>query len=147
MAFSSHMGGLSKHLAPFFSLSYPVDTPAVVDSFPDSAYYNIGPADACLVVTLIAVFAILRDILRLHVFEPFASWVLTKELEQKKQRASNAKVNGNGIQNGNGHVPDVAQSARTTQRKLQHSVLRFAEQGWSAVYYPLQFAFGVVGHC
>ncbi|KAJ7117665.1 TLC domain-containing protein [Mycena epipterygia] len=95
---------LSPYLTPFLVLSHPTDTPAEPDSFPASAYYNTGPKDVCLLITCIAVMAILRDVLRLGVFEPFARWKLARDMA---------------------------------------SVIRFAEQGWSAAYYPLQWAFGL----
>ncbi|KAK7049573.1 Sphingosine N-acyltransferase lag1 [Paramarasmius palmivorus] len=135
---------LHPYLVPFFTLSYPTDTPQNPDSFPDSQYYNTGLLDLCLIVTIIAVMAVLRDAFRLGVFEPFAEWKLTRDLRNATKKAS-PKMNGNGNGhangNGNGHViPPIT----TKQRRILHrSVLRFAEQGWSAVYYPLQWAFGL----
>lgn len=73
--------------------------------------------------------AVLRDFFRLVVFEPFATRVLEKKFDIKK--------NANG--SGNGHV-DLAKEKRKTHR----SVLRFAEQGWPAIYYPIQWSFGLV---
>ncbi|KAJ7507745.1 TLC domain-containing protein [Mycena galericulata] len=95
---------MSLYVAPFFTLSHRTDTPTNPDSFPDSAYYTTGAKDVCLLLTCMVVMAGLRDALRLGVFEPFARWKLTRDME---------------------------------------SVLRFAEQGWSAVYYPLQWFFGL----
>ncbi|EDR12841.1 uncharacterized protein LACBIDRAFT_246558 [Laccaria bicolor S238N-H82] len=104
---------LSPYVAPFFALQYPTQTPAHPDSFPESGYYNAGKADICLVITCIAVMAVLRDALRLGVFEPFARWKLSRDLDRKR------------------HQP---------------SVLRFAEQGWSVVYYTIQWSFGLYVH-
>lgn len=144
---------LPPHLIPFFSLSYPTDTPKEPDSFPNSAYYNTGRQDLCLIITCIAVMAILRDALRLGVFEPFARWKLMRDLNRRKREKlqngrANGKANGhsNGHSitngNGNGHVASV--STPRELHKMHRSVLRFAEQGWSVVYYTLQWSFGLV---
>ncbi|KAJ7667969.1 TLC domain-containing protein [Mycena polygramma] len=128
-------------VAPFYSLSYRTDGPAQPDSFPNSVYYKTGTKDVCLIITCMAVMAVLRDVLRLNVFEPFAEWKLTRDLEYKRSNALNGNgkaANGNG--NGNGHSGVIS---KKEQRLLHRSVLRFAEQGWSAVYYPLQWSFGL----
>ncbi|PPQ79540.1 hypothetical protein CVT25_003422 [Psilocybe cyanescens] len=156
---------LSPYLTPFYTLQYPTDTPTDTDSFHDSAYYNVGKLDICLVITFIAIMAILRDAFRLLIFEPFARWKLfrdlkhrqqTKALEEKKSNgAANGRANGNGnghAANGNGHsnghTNGVSLPPPTLKelRQLNHKVLRFAEQGWSVVYYTLQWAFGVYVH-
>jgi len=93
----------------------------------------------CLIIACIAVMAILRDVLRLNVFEPFAKWKLTRDLESKRSKHLNG--NGNGKANGNGHSNGVI--SKKEQRLIHRSVVRFAEQGWSAVYYPLQWGFGL----
>lgn len=162
---------LASYLVPFYTLQYPTSPPAHPDSFYDSAYYNVGLLDICIVISCIAVMAILRDALRLGFFEPLARWKLHKDLALKlKQRtkATNLKVlNGaeNGVSNGNGHIANgngtangkpngvtnghakiSAVSGPTTKelRQLNRSVLRFAEQGWSVVYYTIQWGFGLV---
>ncbi|KAG6860997.1 hypothetical protein C0995_005017 [Termitomyces sp. Mi166 len=127
---------LPSYLVPFFTLSYPTVTPKNPDSFPDSAYYNTGIQDVCLLITCIAVMAILRDALRLGVFEPLAHWKLTRDLcNRKKLEAAKSKehTNGhvtiNGVPNGNGHASDVPKPTSKELRKVHRSVLRFAEQG------------------
>ena len=55
---------LPSFLVPFVSLSYRVDPPPNPDSFPNSSYYDIGYLDVCLIVTIIAIMAILRDAAR-----------------------------------------------------------------------------------
>lgn len=144
---------LPSYLVPFFSLSYPTDTPKEADSFPNSAYYNTGRQDLCFIITCIAVMAILRDALRLGVFEPFARWKLTRDLNQRKREKlqnghANGKVNGhsNGHANGNGNRNGYVANVSTPRelRQMHRSVLRFAEQGWSVVYYTLQWSFGLV---
>ncbi|KAF7332169.1 Longevity-assurance protein [Mycena kentingensis (nom. inval.)] len=124
---------LPPYLAPFFALQHRVAPPARPDSFPSSAYYTTGPQDVCLIITCIAVMAVVRDVLRIYVFEPYAEWRLMKNLNEKRM-AAGKRVKTNG--DANGH----------SKQDLQHihrSVIRFAEQGWSAVYYPIQFAFGL----
>ncbi|KAF7301312.1 Longevity-assurance protein [Mycena indigotica] len=125
--------GPPPYLAPFFTLSYRIDPPASPDSFHDWPYYTTGPHDIWFIITCIAFMAIIRDVLRLYVFEPFAEWRLMKNLNEKRLAAGKS-VKTNGHNNS------------PSKKDLQHihrSVLRFAEQGWSAVYYPIQFIFGL----
>ncbi|KAJ7228716.1 longevity-assurance protein [Mycena pura] len=133
---------LPPYLAPFFSLSDRVEPPVAPDSFPDSTYYSAGPQDICFIITCIAVMAVLRDILRLNVFEPFADWKLTNNLHEKrsagKDMNGDAKSTNGHHANGNGNGV-----SKKELRHIHRSVLRFAEQGWSAVYYPIQFCFGL----
>lgn len=168
VSFSTVEEWLHPYAVPFFKLQYPTDTPTVTDSFHDSAYYNTGKLDFCLVITCIAVMAFFRDAFRLGVFEPFARWKLSKDLECKRLQANAIKANGNGHStngnahaanghdtNGNGHAVkapngDVNGSSLRkgpTPRELRilhRSVLRFAEQGWSVIYYTLQLSYGLV---
>ena len=149
-------------LAPFFSLQYPTATPGQPDSFPHSAYYNAGKLDICILISCVAIMAILRDAFRLGIFEPLARWKLLRDLELKRKRAPNKAngstnvdanyhiiANGNGNRNGysNGLANGNKSAVLGTQkelRQLNRSVLRFAEQGWSVVYYSLQWSFGIV---
>ncbi|KAJ6614294.1 TLC domain-containing protein [Mycena sp. CBHHK59/15] len=127
-------------VVPFFSLSHRTDTPPHPDSFPDSAYYTTGPKDICYIISCIAVMAVLRDVLRLGVFEPFARWKLANDMQRPRTLRANGATNGRA--NGNGHHAGTSPSKKEL-RHMHRSVLRFAEQGWSAVYYPLQCAFGI----
>lgn len=132
---------LPDYLVPFYSLSSPTDAPENPDSFHDSSFYKTDPKDLCLVITFIAVMAILRDALRLGVFEPFVKWKLSRDLKSKRKQA--AKTNGSAgvASNGNGHSTAFT---KAEHRKMKHSVFRFAEQGWPFVYYPLQWSLGLV---
>ncbi|KAJ7068217.1 TLC domain-containing protein [Mycena amicta] len=126
------------YLAPFFALSHRTDPPANPDSFHNWPHYSTGPQDVCFIITCIAVMAVLRDILRLYVFEPFAEWRLMKNLNQKRLAAgTSSKTNGHA--NGTPSKKDL--------QHIHRSVIRFAEQGWSAVYYPIQFVFGLYVNC
>ncbi|KJA30026.1 hypothetical protein HYPSUDRAFT_32065 [Hypholoma sublateritium FD-334 SS-4] len=162
----------STYIAPFYSLQYPTATPQNTDSFHDASYYIVGPLDICFVISCIAVMAILRDALRLGFFEPLARWKLHRDLSgriklrTKAASASNANghavsngnghaiVNGNGTANGkangsaNGHASVIAAASPTTRelRQLNRKVIRFAEQGWSVVYYSIQWSFGIYIH-
>ena len=124
-------------LVPFTTLSYPVPTPARTDSFHKSVYYDIGYRDACLMVTMIAVMAIIRDASRLLVFEPFAAWKLTRDW-----RSSKAHHHGTSTPPSEKRleVPENSPIAR----RIQHNVTRFAEQGYLFLYYILQISFGCV---
>ena len=135
---------LSSYIRPFFSLSYPTDPPKNIDSFFDASYYTTGRQDLCIIVTCIAVMAILRDALRLGVFEPFARWKLSRDLIHRKRKAAK-KSQSNG--HANGVSSPVNSDPRPTRKELSQvhrSVLRFAEQGWSVVYYTFQWSFGLV---
>ncbi|KAJ4466545.1 TLC domain-containing protein [Lentinula aciculospora] len=135
---------LSEYLLPFFSLSSPTSAPTNSDSFPNSQHYKTDPKDLCLVITIIAVYAVLRDALRLGVFEPFARWKLTRDLLfERKQHAGKSNGNARVSSNGNGHSNPVVVFTKAERRKVHRSVLRFAEQGWSVVYYTLQWGFGL----
>ncbi|KAF8138540.1 TLC domain-containing protein [Boletus edulis] len=145
-------------LVPFFTLSYPTTPPANPDSFHDSQYYTTGILDACVIVSCIAVMAVLRDMTRIYLMEPFAKWKLTRDWERsqrakiklKANGAPNGSVNGSPITNGvashkNGEYVPLTLSKRDA-RKIHRSMLRFAEQGWSFIYYAVNFAFGVYVH-
>ncbi|KAF9482436.1 LAG1-domain-containing protein [Pholiota conissans] len=169
----AHSDSLAAVLVSFYTLQYPTTSPAFPDSFHHSTYYNVGPLDICMVISLIAVMAILRDALRLGFFEPLARWKLHRDLAWKlKLRTKAAHQNGtnvasNGVTNGNGHIANgngapsgksngvanghakvSAVSGPSTKelRQLNRSVLRFAEQGWSVVYYTIQWGFGLYVH-
>ncbi|KAJ7686025.1 TLC domain-containing protein [Mycena rosella] len=116
---------LPPYLAPFFALSHRTDAPSAPDAFPDSAHYNTGPQDVCLLITCMTAMAVLRDVLRLGVFEPFVRWRLASRREKGESSYSNRRA------------------SRKEGRRMHRTVLRFAEQGWPAVYYPLQFVFGL----
>lgn len=158
---------LPSYVAPFFSLQYPTATPAHPDSFPHSTHYNAGKLDICILISYIAIMAVLRDAFRLGIFEPLARWKLLRDLELKRKKVSNKVngtannvtsdhhhiANGNGKANGNGHANGNGQTNGNNRvvlgtgkklRQLNRSVLRFAEQGWSVVYYSLQFSLGIV---
>lgn len=140
---------LPSYMIPFFSLSYPTDTPSDPDSFPNAVYYNTGAQDLCLIITCIAVMAALRDALRLGVMEPFARWKLYRDLQSTRLKQAECKTaNGNGNSLTHGHAAHANGNAmkirRKEDRQMHRSVLRFAEQGWSVVYYTLQWSFGLV---
>ncbi|KAF9534876.1 TLC domain-containing protein [Crepidotus variabilis] len=137
------------YLAPFYTLQYPIATPDHTDSFHDSQYYVVGKLDICIVISMIAVMAILRDAFRLGFFEPLARWKLYRDLRKKRARRSGTSSptkneKSKGFPNGNG----IVSSSPTIKevRIIDRSVMRFAEQGWSMIYYPLQFAFGLYVH-
>lgn len=142
----------------FFELSYPTPSPANPDSFFISRYYETGLLDACFIVSTIAVFAVARDIVRLHIATPIANkWLFgsTKGavplIDSKKGRKNLANgternlANGTGHAangNGNGHYAVPLLSAKNRVR--ERNVVRFAEQSWSLVYYSILWPFGVV---
>lgn len=141
-------------LIPFFTLSYPTSPPPDPDSFHDSFYYTTGILDACVIVSCIAVMAVLRDVIRVYLMEPFAKWKLTRDWQRSQRKkiqvdgTPNGSANGSPIQNGvaghrkGKHVPLTI--PKRDARRIHRSVLRFAEQGWAFIYYTINFAFGVV---
>jgi len=52
-------------------------------------------------------------------------------------------VHANG--NSNGTISDTRLTPKEL-RQLHRSMIRFAEQGWSVIYYPLQWCFGLYVH-
>ncbi|KZT72519.1 LAG1-domain-containing protein [Daedalea quercina L-15889] len=161
-------GWLPSFLVPFVTLSYPTDRPAAPDSFPDSNYYRSGVLDGCLMITFICVAAVLRDMARLWIWEPFARWKLTRDLVLGKRAATvlaQQKAKTNGAANGNGHVSHDHTNGHATHtngngyavvtddriskkeaKKMQKSVIRFAEQGWSVIYYSFVWCLGLYIH-
>ena len=142
-------------LVPFFTLSYPTARPADPDSFPDANYYGTGLLDGCVIVTAIAFMAVLRDVTRIYVFESFARWKLARDLRHAKRKKlalanGNGKANGhsngkaNGVANGNGHAAPEYVVTPAERRRMNRSVIRFAEQGWSVIYYTFNLCFGLV---
>ena len=141
---------LLSFLAPFFTLSYVTDPPVSPDSFPNSSYYTVGPRDAYFVIGCIAVMALLRDIFRIFVLEPFAEWYLTPQSNVRKSKA-NGNTNGspnevNGTANGHENTakPISKQTNNFNKRGIRRKVLRFAEQGWSVIYYSASWSYGMV---
>lgn len=156
---------LPSFLVPFVTLSYPVDRPLKPDSFPDSSYYDIGYRDACVIVTLIAIMAILRDASRLFILEPFANWKLTRDWRRRRARKSGSSTpdskpgsnntvghNGNSKTNGPVAIHSSAEKPIADRppensreaRQIRHAVMRFAEQGWQAIFYMAQWSLGIV---
>jgi acyl-CoA-dependent ceramide synthase len=149
-------------LVPFVTLSYSVDPPINPDSFPDSSYYDIGYRDVCLIVTLIAIMAILRDAARL-LLEPLAYWELTRDWRRRKalkssstpdsKQSSNDTVSHNANSKINGCVTinsreklfaDRPPENSRELRRIRHATSRFGEQGWQAIYYTTQWSLGMV---
>ena len=162
MDYFFNLNRLPSFLVPFVTLSYPVDTPQNPDAFPDSSYYDIGYRDACLIVTCIAIMAILRDASRVFILEPFANWKLTRDWRRRRARKSgsstpdskpssnghnaNNKINGLVTIHSNAEKPiaDRPPENSLEARRIRHAVMRFAEQGWQAIYYTAQWSLGMV---
>ena len=162
MDYFFNLNRLPSFLVPFVTLSYPVDTPQNPDAFPDSSYYDIGYRDACLIVTCIAIMAILRDASRVSILEPFANWKLTRDWRRRRARKSgsstpdskpssnghnaNNKINGLVTIHSNAEKPiaDRPPENSLEARRIRHAVMRFAEQGWQAIYYTAQWSLGMV---
>ncbi|KAF8484445.1 longevity assurance proteins LAG1/LAC1 [Russula ochroleuca] len=156
---------LPSFLVPFVSLSYSVDRPLNVDSFPNSSYYDIGYLDICLIVTIIAIMAVLRDAARILLLEPFANWKLTRDWRRRQALKSGSSTPdskaGNAVStktNGrtNGRVTTIGSAEKLMAdrpvehspeaRRIRHAVIRFAEQGWQAIYYLYQWSLGMYIH-
>lgn len=77
--------------------------------------------------------------------EPFARWKLTRDWERlNPPNLQNGAVNGNGHAEHVEYPPPKSTMSPRDARKIHRSVLRFAEQGWSVIYYTLQWSFGFV---
>ncbi|KAF8556060.1 longevity assurance proteins LAG1/LAC1 [Imleria badia] len=147
---------LPSFLVPFFTLSYPTTPPAHPDSFYDSLYYATGILDACVIVSCIAVMAVLRDVTRIYLAEPFAKWKLTRDWERSQREKIKVNgvpqgfVDGSSVPNGiashkDGEHAPLTMSKRDV-RRIHRSILRFGEQSWSFIYYTANFTFGVYVH-
>lgn len=146
----------------FTSISHQVPRPAQPDSFPDSTYHDIGWLDVFLIISLIALMAILRDATRLLILEPFAHWKLTRDCEARHAKHSNGSASladlkiipANGKSNGTSHNGTIAEKpgasrlpgSPSERRRIRRSVIRFAEQGWMFIYYLAEFLFGIVSY-
>ncbi|THH31320.1 hypothetical protein EUX98_g2897 [Antrodiella citrinella] len=145
---------LPSYAVPFVTLSYPTPRPAVPDSFPNASYHGIGVLDGYFVISCIIVMAILRDAFRLLALEPLAKWKLTRDLQRRlaKSKRGNGHANGGTTTNGdakavadsNGDATSGGVTSKREQHLLRRSMLRFAEQGWSVIYYLCQTAFGLL---
>lgn len=136
---SSVLEWLPSQLDPFFTLQYPTERPAEPDSFPSASYYTLGIRDACLIVSCITAMAALRDATRLLILEPFAQWCITRNLSYA--------YDGEAVTSpstGDKASFESLRKARSEERRIKRSVVRFAEQGWSLIYYSLQWSFGLV---
>lgn len=152
-------------LVPFFTLSHPTPPPEAPDSFPASGYYLPDLLDGCLIITFIATMAILRDVFRLLLLEPFAQWYLTRgrrrasctdELRDLNGSGNNIKGNGHAVDTSNGDAKsgrlsptsaekrDLVRKQKREERVIRRSVLRFAEQGWFMIYYSVIWGYGLV---
>lgn len=134
------------------TLQYPLPTPPNPDSFPEYSYYGTGLRDGWILISMIAAMAILRDVLRLAIFEPYARWSLLRQLRERKERdLSKTKSNGNGVAKNNGQALNGHGDAKTRLkprkselRAINRSVLRFAEQGYQFTYYTSCWCYGLV---
>ena len=118
-------------------------------------------------LTWILVLGILRECLRLVLFEPFARQYLYRKdmVEEGALGAVNGTPNvvGNGYTSASNGDPGVVlrkQSSNPGQnvvgqrpnsmskaaRKRERSAVRFAEQGWQFTYYIVYWPLGMVKH-
>jgi acyl-CoA-dependent ceramide synthase len=142
---------LPARLAPVLTLSYPTARPPAPDAFPDSDFYHIGLLDGWMLLSMIALFAVARDALRIYVLEPLARRKLEYDFRRGYRMLGPdvppaAKANGNG----NGHHANgaanggVPKGNKREKREINRRVLRIAEQGWQVVYYICQWSMGLV---
>jgi len=75
--------------------------------------------------------------------EPFARWFLSR----KYAFARDKEATNGGIPDDEKTSHDLARTRKLEDRMIQRSVLRFAEQGWSVIYYSVNFTFGLYLHC
>lgn len=107
-------------LRPFVTLSYPITDPLAHPSA--QTLYDKGPQDACLVLFWALAFTLLREAFMKGVFSPFMRICLPSPPQIKGQEREYAKA----------------------RKKREHTVTRFAEQGWSWLYCSIYWTFGVI---
>jgi len=150
---------LPRILVPFFTLSYPTSPPSNPDSFSNSSYYGTGKLDACLVLSWLAVLALLREIVRLGILEPFARHWLRRAASGREKVHANGHSNGSAAHSSKTQVLRSKPSEKRTNpvkvgaRKMtkkewmrERSVVRFAEQGWPFLYYCIYWTYGLYIH-
>ena len=106
-------------------------------------------------VTLIAAMALLRDVTRIVVLEPFATWMLTRQWRMRKaaeggnetpnlaKADADTKAESSALGPKKPSLERLVASSREA-RRIRHSVVRFAEQGWMCIYYVWMFSLGMV---
>lgn len=153
-------------LESFIGLSYPVPIPADADSYFDATYYNKGPKDLLFIATWVVLLAFFREVLMRLFFMPIARWRLESLAAAKRgARLTRTKPKGNTVgeklvstppkptpvrqrQAPNANSRPVKSWTETKKSRdaklLERNVVRFAEQGWSLVYYSVFWALGMV---
>jgi hypothetical protein len=118
-------------LHPFLHLSYPVSSPSSSPTSPIQLYVK-GPLDACYVLSSFLFFVVAREVFMRCLFAPIArKWVVDA---------------GGGAQKegGKGKGEGGASSTAVGQKAQRKAAIRFAEQGWSLLYYSVYWGFGLV---
>ncbi|KAL7409399.1 TLC domain-containing protein [Mrakia frigida] len=117
----------SSLLYPFLHLSYPTTTSS------STTTYLKGPRDLAFIFSSFLAFTLLREILMRFVFAPIARRYVPNagggsEVELKKEKG------------GGGGKRKVGETELRVRSKAS---TRFAEQGWSLLYYVVYWSFGM----
>lgn len=126
-------------LHPFVSLSYPIaPTPSsspklrFTSRIRDSSapqQYGQGPKDVYFVIFCALAFTLLREVCIRYLLSTFAKRFL-KRARRKSYEARGEKMRS---------------LTKLEKRKMDHTTLRFAEQGWSFMYCTVFWSLGGVG--
>lgn len=130
-------------LRPWVSLSYPVPPPhftqsplaklrigasRIRDAQPQ--LYGQGPKDVYFVVFCALAFTVLRQICLKYVLSAVArNWLLRTRRKEREKKGEKAKP-----------------LTKSERRKMEHTVTRFAEQGWSFLYCTIFWTLGCVSN-
>lgn len=122
---------MTSFLHPFLHLSYPVTPPPLASSTTSSPQLFVkGPLDGAYVLSSFLCFVVLREVFMRLVFAPIArKWVVDAGGGGGAPKAKGAK--------------EVVLGERE-MRVRRKAATRFAEQGWSFLYYVVYWSFGLV---
>ena len=138
-------------LHPFVTLSYPVGSTGSTGGSTGSKLrsistrlrnvnvqpelYGQGPKDVYFVAFCAFCFTILREIAMRYIFARFARWWL--------ESSWRAEQRGKKQQKGAAAAGPPRPMTKIEKRRLEHTVTRFAEQGWSFLYCTVFWSLGM----
>ncbi|KAG8927189.1 sphingosine N-acyltransferase lag1 [Tulasnella sp. 418] len=154
MSFSSSTSSIFFELrnspfAAFTRLSYPA-SPSALNFFPQYQHYDKGWLDVPFVIGWTLVFAIAREVIMRWVCAPFMQWWLLREEQQRalaRRKSTKQSYMNGSLANGVTRPTKPKRTRSQADRMREKKVTRFAEQGWSFVYYTYSWVFGMYIHC
>lgn len=98
--------------------------------------YLKGPSDIPFILTSLICFIVLREVLMRYLLAPIAHrWVVHRDLPPGL--GPDCKIPTN-------HSVRLRKAGEREMRTRRKEAVRFAEQGWSVLYYLVYWSFGLV---